>query len=795
MFYSQQAAGSSQAKHHDAGGSGPIGEIGLGGRGPLGGNGGGSNGGGNGGWGRHPAAFNPMSSGAFGGSSGANGIFGGPPGGGHHGPGPHVHPHHGGLHHGPQHTPFGSSGSSGLHLGQQHSGGMGLGHGPGQYGSGLGGSMGFGGSQQTSPPRAAAEAAMPLTPFWQQQLLRAETSRVASSPHHRARSAAMASRMSNKPAAVTIMDPNRPASAAGGVTGTPGSSNTPNGTHRRNASSAITASPANTAATADDNATTVSSTAGTAVADPMNPAQAPAPASKQDEPYEPWTGLDLGGIRLKTLSPSLFAFSHITSLYINHNNLKVLPPAISNLKQLTLLDATSNELGSLPPEIGVLCKLKELLVFDNNLTTLPTEIGGLYQLEVLGIDGNPMDENVRKMIADQGTQALIAHYRDIHQSEAPPERTWIEIEPDISSPSDQTESFTVLTYNILCPSFAPSTSYAYTPAWALDWQYRRETLLEELVNASADIVCLQEIDSEQYSEWFYPKLKERGYDGAHYPRTRARTMSADDAKLIDGCATFWKRDKFQLIETQVIEFNQIALHKTDMRTEDMFNRVMSRDNIATVALLEFIKTGARLVAANAHIYWDHRFRDVKLVQIGMMMERLEEVMADFASLPPKPASEDGPAPPKYDRTQKGRDIPLIMCVDLNSLANSGVYEYITKGEVPGNHEDFMDHTYGPYTNKGLKHGLGLKSSCESFGEMRMTNYTPTFAEAIDYVFYSPRSLKVTSVLGDVDRKYLSRVVGFPNAYFPSDHIPVFAQFRVKGKESAADKPTYNSYHH
>lgn len=613
---------------------------------------------------------------------------------------------------------------------------------------------------------------MPMTPHWQQQLLRAETSRVASSPHHRARSAAMASRMTHKPAAVAILNPNdnnRPASAQGIGSPAPG---TPNGSaHRKNvlsiASNAPSSAPSPSTAA---NGSSEGKEGGEENADPMNPAQPPAPASKPDDaPYEPWTGLDLGGIHLKTLSSSLFTFTHITSLYINHNNLKVLPAAISQLKQLTLLDATSNELISLPPEIGVLSKLKELLLFDNQLTTLPTEIGGLYQLEVLGIEGNPMDENVRKMVADQGAPALIAHYRDIHQSEAPPERTWIEVEPDLElSSSSNTESFTTLSYNILCPSFAPSSSYAYTPAWALDWSYRRETLLEELINASADIVCLQEIDCEQYAEWFYPKLKERGYDGAHYPRTRARTMSPEDAKLIDGCATFWKREKFQLIETQVIEFNQIALHKTDMRTEDMFNRVMSRDNIATAALLEFKKTGARLVAANSHIYWDHRYRDVKLVQIGMMMERLGEIVESFGGLPAKPAVEGEPAPPTYDKKEKGRDIPMVLCVDLNSLANSGVYEYISTGYVPGNHEDFMDHKYGPYTDKGLKHDLGLRSSCASFGEMKMTNYTPTFDEAIDYVFYTPRSLKVTSVLGDVDRKYLSKVVGFPNAYFPSE---------------------------
>ncbi len=232
--------------------------------------------------------------------------------------------------------------------------------------------------------------------------------------------------------------------------------------------------------------------------------------------------------------------------------------------------------------------------------------------------------------------------------------------------------------------------------------------------------------------------------------------------------------RFQLVETQVIEFNQVAIQKIDMRTDDMFNRVMSRDNIAVVAALEFAASGARLVVANSHIYWDHRYRDVKLVQIGMLMEELEKVVERFAHLPAKLQSDleynNGRGPPVYDRGEKGRDIPLILCVDLNSLAGSAVHDFLSTGQIPPDHEDFMSHVYGPYTAKGLHHRLGLRSACASFGEMRMTNFTPTFDAAIDYIFYSHRPLKVTSVLGDVDRGYLEKTAGFPNAHFPSEWV-------------------------
>lgn len=214
------------------------------------------------------------------------------------------------------------------------------------------------------------------------------------------------------------------------------------------------------------------------------------------------------------------------------------------------------------------------------------------------------------------------------------------------------------------------------------------------------------------------------------------------------------------------------MNKLDIRTDDMFNRVMSRDNIAIVAKLEFRASGAKILVANSHIYWDHRYRDVKLVQIGMLMEELERHARQFAALPP-PFDYDteynnGQGPPTYSRENEGRDMPFILCVDLNSLSGSAVYDYLSTGEIAPGHEDFMSHTYGTYTADGLKHRLGLRSACASFGEMKMTNFTPTFDATIDYIFYSQRSLKVTSVLGDVDREYLDRVVGFPNAHFPSE---------------------------
>jgi CCR4-NOT transcription complex subunit 6 len=46
-------------------------------------------------------------------------------------------------------------------------------------------------------------------------------------------------------------------------------------------------------------------------------------------------------------------------------------------------------------------------------------------------------------------------------------------------------------YNTLCEKYATPQTYAYTPSWALSWDYRKDLLLQEILNYSGDILCLQ----------------------------------------------------------------------------------------------------------------------------------------------------------------------------------------------------------------------------------------------------------------------------------------------------------------
>ncbi|SNX85106.1 related to CCR4 - transcriptional regulator involved in carbon catabolite repression [Melanopsichium pennsylvanicum] len=636
---------------------------------------------------------------------------------------------------------------------------------------------------------AAAAAAASGSPHWQQQIVKAEISRQSNSPHHHARAAALAARSATS-SAIAIQDPNKgivpPQVAANGLFVAKKDSSSANGGGGDDGKGS---GAADATGTTNGGASTTTASSNAATKDKQT-----------------WSTIDMGGLALKNIANEVYRYSFLTSLFINHNSLTTISSDIVKLRHLTVLDASGNKLTSVPAELGMLTSLRELFLFDNNLVTLPPELGTLHQLEMLGIEGNPLQDNLRTLFQREGTSAVIAYLRDSCPVPLPPpEREWIMIDADLpdidndkSASQAPQESFNVLSYNILCDRYATAQMYGYTPSWALAWDYRKEFILQELMSYSADICCLQEVDMEQYEDYFLHHLSQQDYEGVFYPKSRARTMRDEEKRRVDGCAIFYKSNKYQLIEKQLVEFNQIALQRPDFKkSEDMYNRVMTKDNIAVIALLENKLSGSRLVVANVHTHWDPQFRDVKLVQVAIVMDEVEKAGSRFAKLPPKPSVAEGyPPPPKYTH---GNQIPTIVCGDFNSVPETGVYDFLSNGAVPGDHDDFMDHVYGNYTAQGLEHCYKLESSYAPIGELPFTNYTPGYEGGIDYIFYTKNTLNVTGVLGEVDKQYLGKVVGFPNAHFPSDHICIMSEFKVKegtdGNGDNKSQGTAREVHH
>ncbi|KAI9207102.1 Endonuclease/exonuclease/phosphatase [Polychytrium aggregatum] len=490
-----------------------------------------------------------------------------------------------------------------------------------------------------------------------------------------------------------------------------------------------------------------------------------------------WNIIDMGGMQIKNLSRNLFHYHFLTTLYLNHNNLTNLSSDVCKLVNLRILDLSGNQLTAIPPELGLLVQLRDLRLFDNVLSTVPFELGFLFQLEILGLEGNPLQEPLLGMVQKENTATILAYMRDnCPMGPQPPEREWIPLEDEATASSSSSDTFTVLSYNILCEKYSPQQSYAYTPSWALEWSYRRELLIQEILNYNPDIVCLQEVELGQYEDFFREQLSQHGeYDGVFHVKSRARTMAVSDQRGVDGCATFYKNSKFTLIDKSLIEYQHYAMKRPGLRgSEDVINRVMIKDNVAVAILLETKETHQRLVVANTHLHWDPQHRDVKLVQTAILMEELQRIIGTYSQSGKQANGAGGKA-------GQQSPLPLILCGDFNSMPDSGVYEYLSSGQLSHDHEDFGTYTYLPYTADGLNHKLLLKSAYAPIeNELEFTNYTPGFKGVIDYIWYSSNTLTVTGLLGGVDREYVTKqAVGFPNSYHPSDHIPLVVSVRIK----------------
>ncbi|KAF3901646.1 Nocturnin [Orbilia brochopaga] len=509
-----------------------------------------------------------------------------------------------------------------------------------------------------------------------------------------------------------------------------------------------------------------------------------------------WFALDFGGQGLRTLSENLFNYTFLDRLHLNHNKLTALPPSIGKLKLLTHLDASSNELSEIPAEIGMLTNLKTLLLFDNHIQNLPGEMGTLFQLEVLGIEGNPLRENLRQKIVTDGTPALISYLLENTQIDLPePAREWNVLDGSTLDAKPSTEGdpnkLSVASYNILCEKYATPQAYGYVPSWALAWDYRKNLITQDIMTTNADIVCLQEVDLNNFEDHLSPSMAYQDYKGAMFQKSRARNFGASETRQVDGCAIFWKTTKFNILDKQSVNFQQLAINRPDMKkATDIFNRVMPRDDIATIVYLENKLTGARLIVASAHLFWNPLYEDVKLIQTAVLMEELGKIANKYVANPPASKIQKVEGQPEIQEVKypNGASVPLLVCGDFNSLPDSGAYELMTKGSIGPHHPTIANRDYGPFNDEGISHSFNLKSAYSIFPDFPFTNYTPGFSGVIDYIWYSTNCMQVTGLLGEVDKEYMSKVAGFPNVHFPSDHLMIQAEFYMKPPRKEVHKP-------
>ncbi|EOY16008.1 Carbon catabolite repressor protein 4, putative isoform 1 [Theobroma cacao] len=347
-------------------------------------------------------------------------------------------------------------------------------------------------------------------------------------------------------------------------------------------------------------------------------------------------------------------------------------------------------------------------------------------------------------------------------------------------------TFSVLSYNILADMYTGMGKYSYCPSWAVVWEYRKQNLLQEIIGYDADIICLQEVQSDHFEGYLQPELMKCGYS-VMYKRKRTELYTSSRHYISEGCATFYRHDLFKEIMKYELEFDQRAqLVVEDLKPElKHVGRIrLMKDNVALIVILEAIRDGStnddfqfRICVANTHTHANTELPDVKLYQVANLVRGLEKIAQS--------------------------KIPLLICGDLNSPPESDPHMLLVRGRINSVSGERTD-PLGIYQILKLEHSLALVSAYASFFHLRgidekqfnrmnlenheplFTYFTSGFAGTLDYILYTADSLRVEGLLELLD--FESMGVGLPSPLWSSDHIALMASFRLKPHSTSESWP-------
>ncbi|XP_043223408.1 nocturnin-like isoform X2 [Amphibalanus amphitrite] len=133
-------------------------------------------------------------------------------------------------------------------------------------------------------------------------------------------------------------------------------------------------------------------------------------------------------------------------------------------------------------------------------------------------------------------------------------------------PAEQclTGNIRIMQWNLLSQALGVhNDNFTQCPACDLDWGNRRYRILEEIAHYSPDIIGLQEVD---HFKFLQRGLGTMGYEGTFFPKPSSPCLSIKSNNGPDGCALFYRTDRFELLQTVTkvidvwkVQSNQVAV--------------------------------------------------------------------------------------------------------------------------------------------------------------------------------------------------------------------------------------------
>ncbi|KAG6542437.1 hypothetical protein Mapa_016127 [Marchantia paleacea] len=303
----------------------------------------------------------------------------------------------------------------------------------------------------------------------------------------------------------------------------------------------------------------------------------------------------------------------------------------------------------------------------------------------------------------------------------------------------------VMQWNVLADGLAQfGDFYSGTErvqADVLDWGARGPKLVDAILGASADVVCMQEVN--HFEDFFLPHLRDHGYDGTFVAKKFSPALKY--GCLPDGCAIFFRTSRLQLVQKDVVLYPV------------PFMAVQNQGAIA--CRFKDLRADREFLVATTHLK----------SKVGKENEqrRLSQAQSLMQML--------------VDLTRSS-GLPCVVCGDFNAPPVSEVYDFVQRHEmglksVYACRSELTSDEVGDETGAEEKIDWARNGGASSEPAYTTWKFRPTGEkkETIDYIWMSKDKALCASKCLRLPSEDSLGGKGLPTNAMPSDHLPLLCE--------------------
>jgi mRNA deadenylase 3'-5' endonuclease subunit Ccr4/uncharacterized protein with PIN domain len=238
-----------------------------------------------------------------------------------------------------------------------------------------------------------------------------------------------------------------------------------------------------------------------------------------------------------------------------------------------------------------------------------------------------------------------------------------------STAAPTAQEISVCSWNVLADAY--SHGLTNVPHSVTCWQNRSAHIQECIQRYTTDIICLQEAD--HYYDFYEPLFQDLGFHSVYLQRPQRQ----------DGCLIAFRKSRFNLIGKVEIFMDDLVELINSVHLRESF----LKQNVALIVHLRDAKSGEEIAVSTVHIYWNPMKPEVKTAQCRYLLDRMEQYLLDFPS------------------------VPAIITGDFNSLPNGELYKIIT-AHTKIKHNVLARQIIQPTDLTGLLYGPDTKFLCD-----------------------------------------------------------------------------------